>query len=309
MQTMQAVVLPSPSEHVITPAQIAVPRISADELLVHIKAVGVGIHDTFFFPRQLSYPYPIGVEAAGVVAEVGSAAARYQVGDRIAVVSMMQSKGGVWAEYAAIRQDALIVPIPDRMSFEEAAAIPVAGNATLRGLHALGAIPEGEAIFVAGASGAIGTFAIQLARKRGWQVAASASSQNHDYLAALGASLTVDYRDPDWPAQVRRWRPGGVAGALAVQPQTSAESMSVVQDGGTVVTVSGDQVLPQRGITVTGLAYGVDVYRELLALVDDIVTGDVTLVIERVFPFADAVGALQKVQTRHARGKVVLSLT
>ncbi len=192
------------------------------------------------------------------------------------------------------------------MSFEHAAAVPVAGNAALRALHALQPMGEGDCLCIAGASGAVGTFAIQLAQARGWQVAASASPGNHDYLRSLGAALAVDYRDPQWPEKVRQWQPDGVDGALAVQPQTTADSARVVKRGGTVVTVSGDRDTPP-GVRVTGLAYHVDVQRELLALMADIVAGEVQLVIEQVLPFADGLSALAKVQTRRARGKTVLA--
>ncbi len=308
MQSMTALVIPSADDQTIAFTQVAVPEIAGDELLVQIKAVGVGIHDSYFLPRDLRYPYPIGIEAAGVVAQVGDAISGYAPGDRIAFVSMMQPKGGVWAQYAAVRSDSLIVPIPEGMSFEQAAAIPVAGSATLRALHALPTISEGGSIFVAGASGAIGTFALQLARARGWQVAASASPRNHDHLRLMGATLAADYRDPAWPEQVRQWRPDGVDGALAVQPQTSTDSARVVKRGGTVVTVSGDRADPP-GVKVTGLAYHVDVRDELMALMAHIVAGDMQLVIEHVYPLADALTALAKVQTRRARGKSVLSLT
>ncbi len=308
MQTMHAFVLPSPDSQTVTAARVPVPNIGAGELLVRIKAVGVGIHDSYFLPRQMSYPFPIGIEAAGVIEMVGSDAAGFHVGERIAFVSMMQAKGGVWAEYAAVRSDSLILRVPEPMSFEQAAAIPVAGNSTLRVFHALPTLPAGASIFIAGASGAIGTFAIQLARERGWEIAASASPRNHDYLLELGAALAVDYRQPDWPHEVLERYPGGVDAAIAIQPDTTATSMSVVKTGGTVVTVSGDQVAPTRGINVVGLAYDADVRDELRAVMSDIVSGGMKLVIERVYPFEEALSALEKVQTRRARGKVVLTL-
>lgn len=308
MKTMNAFVLQAPNNQAVVPARIAMPRIGPDELLIRIKAIGVGVHDSYFLPKQISYPFPIGIEAAGVVEEIGAATSGYRVGERIAFVSMMQPKGGVWAEYAAVRTDSLILRIPEQMSFERAAAIPVAGNSTLRVFHSLPSIPAGGGFFIAGASGAIGTFAVQLARKRGWEVAASASARNQDYLRELGATLTVDYQQPDWPKTVLARYPDGVDAAIAIQPNTTSSSMSVVTMGGTVVTVSGDQVAPERGINVTGLAYGVDVGAELNALMNDIASGEMRLEIEQVYKFDDAPKALAKVQTRRARGKVVLSL-
>lgn len=87
----------------------------------------------------------------------------------------MQPKRGTWAEYVAVNAGSLTIPIPSGLGFVEAAAIPVAGNTVLKALRALAAAPIGGTLFIAGGSGAIGTFAIQLARKRGWRVAASAS--------------------------------------------------------------------------------------------------------------------------------------
>lgn len=292
----------------VGPAQVPVPRIGRDELLVRVRAVGVGIHDPYFLPDGITFPFPIGIEAAGVVDEVGGEVTAYRPGDRIAFVSSMQRKGGTWAEYAAVRADSLILPIPAGMSFAEAAAVPVAGNTVARVFHALSTVPAGSSVFVAGASGAIGTFAIQMGRARGWKVAASASRANHDYMSSLGAAKTVDYRDPDWPEQIRQWRPGGVDAAIAIQPGTAAESLPVVRDGGQLIAVSGDQLPFQRRVQVEVVSHLLDVHDELVQLMNDIAGQEIQLVTERVYPFTEARAALEKVQTRHARGKVVLSL-
>jgi NADPH:quinone reductase-like Zn-dependent oxidoreductase len=306
---MRAVVVTDATQPHLELADVPTPAPGPGEVLVRNRAVGVGIHDSYFLPAGFTTPYPIGIEAAGVVEHVGSQlAGRYAPGDRIAYVSTNQLKGGTWAEYAVVAGDSLILKIPDGMSFEQAAAVPVAANTTLRALHALPPIAEHGSIFVAGASGAIGTFALQLARTRGWQVAGSASPVNHDYLMKLGATLAVDYQDPVWPDRVRHWAPRGVDAALAVQPDTTMASAAVVKDHGTIVTISADQVLPSRGITLTGLAYHIDVRDELAELVEQIMTGDLHVEIERVYPFDEALAALGKVQTRRARGKVVLSL-
>ncbi|WJY26311.1 NADP-dependent oxidoreductase [Sporosarcina trichiuri] len=283
------------------------PSISEHELLVRVRAVGVGIHDSYFLPQEMAYPYPIGIEAAGVIEQTGSSVTDYQTGDRIAFVSMMQPKGGTWAEYAAVTEDSLIIPIPDSMDFTEAAAIPVAGNTVL---HAMTALPlqSGDSVFIAGASGAIGTFAIQIAKARGWHVAGSASPKNHDYMKSLGADKTVDYRDPAWADVIRSWRPGGVDAAIAIQPGTGTDSMHVVKDGGTVITISGDRFPPERGIHVAFVPHKADVRRQLAELFASISDGQTQLVIEKVYPFDQGLSALKKTQTRHARGKLVLSL-
>lgn len=305
---VKAFVIPGPQSEVVEPAEVGVPDIAADELLMQMQAVGVGIHDAYFLPSDARHPYPIGIEGAGVVQAVGSEVTGYRPGDRLAFVSSMQPKGGTWAQYAAVRDSGLILPIPDRLGFAEAAAIPVAGNTALRALAQLSGLPAGGSIFVAGGSGAIGTLAIQIARQRGWRVAASASAHNHEYLRSLGADMTVDYHHPQWTDQVRDWMPGGLDGALAVNPGTTAETMRVVKDGGKVITISGDQVESVRGIQVMQLAYQLDVSEELAALMAGVVDTSVHLEIEQVYPFDEALQALERVRTRHVRGKLVLRL-
>ena len=304
---MKAIVKRSAAPDDIAFEEVKIPTISDDELLVHIKAVGVGIHDFYFLPQEINYPYPIGIEAAGIVEETGSLVTHYQKGDRIAFVSIMQPKGGTWAEYAVVQQVSLILPIPANMDFAEAAAVPVAGNTVLRALTALH-LKEGDSVFIAGASGAIGTFAIQFAKTRGWNVAGSSSPQNHDYMKSLGADKTVDYNDPNLASEIRDWMPNGVDAAIAIQPGTGTESMHVVKDGGTVITISGDRIEPERGITAAFVPHKADVQDEVKQLIQEIAAGTYKLVIEQTYPFEQGLEALQKTQTRHARGKLVLIL-
>ncbi|PRZ42802.1 NADPH:quinone reductase-like Zn-dependent oxidoreductase [Antricoccus suffuscus] len=303
---MRAFVLPHAGAHSVELADVPTPQIDDDELLVGVRAVGVGIHDSYFLPGDAKYPFTIGIEAAGVVVEVGSRVSAHAPGDRIAFVSSMQPKGGTWAEYVAVKADAAIVTVPSEMDFVDAAAVPVAGNTVLRALRALDAVPAGGSLFIAGGSGAIGTLAIQLARHRGWRVGASASEQNHSYMRSLGAEMVVDYHDPAWAEQIMKWTPAGVHAAIAVQPDTTAGSLSVVRDGGSVVSISGDIVEPERGVHVQTVPYQTDVRDELADLMAQIASREMHVEVERVYPFDNALDALAKVQTRHARGKLVL---
>lgn len=303
---MRAIAKRSAQPDDIALVEVAVPEIGPDELLVELRAVGVGIHDSYFLPNDVAYPYPIGTEGAGTVAKVGSAVTTFEPGERIAFVSLLQPKGGTWAEFAVLAGDSLILRIPQGMSFEQAAVVPIAGNTALRALHGV-PLQSGDALFIAGASGAVGTLAIQLAKARGWRVAASASAANHDYLRSLGADLAADYRDHDWPEQVREWAGGGgVDGAIAIQPGTSDDSMRAVRDGGSLITVSADRVQPQRGISVAVVTNAIDVRRELEGLMTAVAEGTYRLVVEQAYPFEHGLEALRKTQTRHARGKQVI---
>lgn len=174
---MRAFVIPTPGSRTVELAEVPHPRIGPNELLVQVHAVGVGIHDSYFLPTNAHYPYPIGIEAAGVVVEVGSGARGSSPGDRVAFVSSMQPKGGTWARYAVVDSASMILPIPPQIDLVMAAAIPVAGNTVVRALSVLSEVPTDGTIFIAGGSVAIATFAIQLARQRGWRVEALAKVQ------------------------------------------------------------------------------------------------------------------------------------
>lgn len=295
---MRAVVRTNSASEEVAFAEVPVPTFTADELLVRVQTIGVGIHDSYFLPAEVAYPHTIGIEAVGVVVAVGEQVTGFDPGDRIAFVSSMQASGGTWAQYTAVRADSLIIAVPDDVDSATAAVLSLPDP-----------IGSDSVLFIAGGSGAIGTLAIQLARRAGWTVAASASDRNHAYMSSLGAELTVDYGDPDWQARVLDWSPRGVQAALAIQPGTTAESLPVVRDGGTIVTVSGDPLDTERDIAVRGLDYATPVQAQLQALLDDIAAGSLQVEIEHDYPFTEALAALEKVRSRHARGKVVISLS
>jgi NADPH:quinone reductase-like Zn-dependent oxidoreductase len=285
---------------------VPVPEIDDGEVLVRIEAIGVGVHDRWFMPENARFPYPIGIEAAGTIEKAGEEVTRFRPGDRVMFINSTQPKGGVWAEFSVVPERA-VIPLPDALDFVRAAALPVAGGTALASIRLLGLEP-GDTVFMAGASGAIGTLAIQLARSRTCRVAASASTRNHDYLRSLGAELAVDYREPDWVEQVRGWMPGGVDAALAIQPGTGTECMRAVRDGGKVVTVSGDRLSAERRIEVEQVIVGPDMRTDLAEMAGEVASGRIYVEVERIYPFERGVEALEKTETRHARGKVVLTL-
>lgn len=144
---------------------------------------------------------------------------------------------------------------------------------------------------------------------RGVTVIASASEKNHEYMKALGATYAVDYHDTDWRQQVRTFVPDGVDAAIAIHPGTPAESQEVVKDGGILVAVSGDQLTPERGINLKQVFNDLDVTDQLYDLMNHILAGEINLVIDKVFHFTEALVALEQVETRHTRGKIVLTMS
>jgi NADPH:quinone reductase-like Zn-dependent oxidoreductase len=284
---------------------VPIPEIQPDEVLIKVKAFGVGLHDRFFIPQNANFPYPIGIEGSGIITKVGNQVADFEIGDKVIFTTTLQPQGGSWAEYAAAKQTSLI-PLPDNLTFAEGTTIPVAGKTALECMRAL-SLEKGESLFIAGASGAIGTFVIQLAKGKGIQVSASASEENHGYMQSLGAVKTVDYHETDWQNQIEEWNKSGVSAALAIQPGTGNDCIELVKDGGKVITVSGDssKVIPEREITVKQIGHNIS-NQEVAELVSVISKDKVDIEIEKEYDFQQALEALSKTETRHARGKVIV---
>ena len=129
-------------------------------------------------------------------------------------------------------------------------------------------------------------------------------------MKSLGAERTVDYNDPDWVVKVKEWSDGGVDKALAIQPGTGVDSVGTIKDNGELITVSGDNtsVDPQRNIEIRQMDHQLFTNKEMIELIDKVSDGKVKVVIEKVYPFEDALDALRKTETRRARGKLVVKI-
>lgn len=307
MKTIKAYVRTSATDMNVELVDISCRSVDQGEVRVQMHALGVGIHDRYFIPPDATFPYIIGLEGSGVITEIGAGVGGFSVGDRVMLTSVLLAKGGCWAESAVVPADALI-QMPKEMAFTTAAAIPIAGKTALECLRNL-ALVAGDSLFIAGASGAVGSLVIQLAAARGIHVCGSASAKNQDYMLSMGAKKVVDYQAPDWKTHVMRWCPAGVTAALAIQPGTGADSIDVTKDGGRVILVSGDHAAPLRGISVAQLQHHDDTAQALPGLVADINAGRISQFIEQVFPFEEALSALRKTETRHARGKTVVNMS
>lgn len=288
-------------------AEVPLPEIQPDEVLIKVEAFGVGIHDRYFIPKGVSFPYIIGSEGAGIITKSGSQVTGFAIGDRVIFTTILQPQGGSWAEYAIANQGALN-SLPDNLTFAQGAALPIAGKTALECMRELN-LEKDDSLFIAGASGAIGTLVIQLAVARGIKVSASASEKNHAYMKSLGAAKTVDYHDPGWKDKIKEWSDGGVVAALAIQPTTGIDSIKVVKDSGKLITVSGysDKIMQERNITVRQMGHNNDTQQKFVQLVRSVSSGEIQIIIEKEYPFEQALEALAKTETRHARGKLIVN--
>ncbi len=300
------------------------PEPAAGEVLLRVACAGVNPADwkcregylSHFM--QYSFPFVIGFDASGVVAAVGSGVKDFVPGQRVfAQTAVGAGKWGSYAEYVAVSQDC-VVPIPDNLGFAEAAAVPTPALAAWTGLFDEGGLKPVQTVLVHGGAGAVGTFAVQLAKAAGATVAATCSAARRDELMALGCDLAIDYRGGDIAAAMQAWAPAGVDLVLdAVGCGTLPNGMDLLRPGGILVAiltlVSGDNgpdpaAAAQRGVR-TAVAFskmpsGARL-REIAALL-----GSGRLRPPRIecLPLEQAGRALDLVQSGKAASKLVLRI-
>jgi NADPH:quinone reductase-like Zn-dependent oxidoreductase len=246
----------------ITPHTLPVPQVGPDEILIHVESAGVGVWDPFereggfakMMGRKAKFPYVLGADGAGTVADVGKKVRRFKKGDRVYAMSLANPKGGFYAEYAAVKaQD--VSPIPGKLTIEQAGALPVDAITALCGLDEALKLKRGESIMIFGAGGGIGHLAVQLAQRMGARVFAIASGNDGVALARkLGADAVAEGHDPDQiAAAARRFAPDGIDCALLTAGGKAAErALECLRGGGRAAYPNGVEPAPKarRGIKV-----------------------------------------------------------
>jgi NADPH:quinone reductase len=198
-----------------------VPKPAAGEVLIRVHAAGVGswdpaVRDGSWRPSgRTRFPLVLGTDGAGSVVATGSRARRFRIGDRVYAYEFGNPKGGFYAEYAAVRSEH-VARVPRRLdSFQAGAAAPTALTA-LQGVVEKLRLQKGETVLIFGASGAVGTLALQFAKHRGARVLATASGLRAAKLVRrLGADAVVDARREDAAARLWRLAPEGIDAAPA----------------------------------------------------------------------------------------------
>ena len=285
------------------------PEPGVEEVLIRVHAAGVGPWDVMsrqgvFGDRE--FPFIPGFEPAGVVEAVGAEVLDFSEGDE---VYAYRFPGGGYAEYVAASQD-ITARKPASLSFEEAAGVPVAGTTAHQGLVDELGIQEGETVLITGASGGVGSMAVQIAANiLGARVIGTASTRNHEYLRELGAEDAIDYNG-DWVATVREIAPDGVDAVLeCAGGDTLERSFETLKDGGRaayIVPVE-EEPEPPRGIGAHFFSARPDGGR-LSALASMFDAGQLRMNLQEVVPLEEAARAHEIVEEGHTRGKVVLSI-
>ncbi|RYF74482.1 MAG: NADP-dependent oxidoreductase [Cytophagaceae bacterium] len=295
------------------------PAPAADEILVSVYASGVNPTDwavreggNAILRPLLTLPLTLGWDAAGVVDAVGSDVTGFKKGDAVYGVPNFPGNGS-YAEYCVAKASQFALK-PASISFNEAAGVPLAGLTAWTALFEHGKLQPGQRILVQGASGGVGSFAVQFAKAKGAYVIGTASAGNLDYLTQLGADEAIDYQSQPINELVR-----DVDVVLEASPlRDNAErlkSVAVLKEGGILVTVNID--LPFNDAVLTALAQKQakgelaanqprqDWLTEIAQLID---AGSVKVFVSNVFPLEQVAQAHRESQTWHVRGKLILEV-
>jgi NADPH:quinone reductase-like Zn-dependent oxidoreductase len=313
------------STNVLRLAEIDLPEIAADEVLIDVVAAGM---DRGTWHVMAGKPYLMrimgfgfrrpknrvpGLDVAGTVAVVGSEVTRFQAGDEVFGMSR-----GAFAEHAAVREDKLAHK-PANLSFEQAAVVPISGGTAIQGLRDSGHIEAGQRVLVIGASGGVGTYAVQLAKAFGAEVTGVSSAAKVDMVRSIGADHVLDYTRDDYLDGTKRYDLildiGGNNRLSKLRRALTPKGTLVIvggEEGGILTGGFGRQLralvlsmfVSQR---LTMLA-SKERYTDLEALRPFIESGQVDPVIDRIYTLAEVPAAISHLEAGLARGKIAITV-
>jgi NADPH:quinone reductase-like Zn-dependent oxidoreductase len=287
------------------------PSPTEGEVLVAVRAAAVNILDWYLFRSVISRVLPgrrkpkrIGRDIAGVVEAVGRNVTRFKPGDEVFGVAH-----GAFAEYVCAPEATLAIK-PRRITFEQAAGIGVAGLTALQGLRRAGGIQPGDKVLINGASGGIGTFAVQFAKVLGCEVTGICSTRNLELVRSIGADRVVSYEREDFTKGDERFDL-----ILDIVSQSWRARTGALTKAGRYV-FAGGKPLHALGLLAISPFFGrkLKMYitkpgHEDLELIREMIqSGAVTPVVDRVYAFEEAARAMEHVVGGHTRGKVVISI-
>jgi NADPH:quinone reductase-like Zn-dependent oxidoreductase len=301
------------------------PTIDENQLLVRVHAVSVNPQD---WHQLTGTPYlmrmgeglrrpktqTLGTDYAGTVESVGAAVTQFQPGDEV-----FGLRGGAFAEYLAVGEEGSIVPKPGNVTFEDAAAAPVAALTALQGLRDKGCVQPGQRVLINGASGGVGTYAVQIAKALGAEVTGVCSTRNVDLVRSLGADTVIDYTKDDFTQQSRGYDVLlDVAGSRPLSNTTK-----VLRPQGILVLIGGPKTNRLLGpvarlmgvpfVAITGsrkllLLLAKPGKEDMNRLRELFATGAMRSVIDRRYPVDQVADAMRYLGEGHAPGKVVLTM-
>jgi NADPH:quinone reductase-like Zn-dependent oxidoreductase len=252
----------------------------------------------------------LGDDVAGRVEAVGGKVKQFQPGDEV----FGFSDSGAFAEYRCVPEDYVVLK-PASLSFEEAAAIPNAAMPALQGLRDKGQIQSGQKVLIHGASGGVGTFAVQIAKSFGAEVTGVCSTRKLDMVRSLGADQVIDYTREDFTRSEQRYdlilAAGGSRSVFDYKRALHPEGVYVCVGGSFAQYFQAmllGPLISRMGSKKLGSAFGKPDQRDLILLTELFKAGEVVPFIDRCYPLREAGEALRYYGEGHARGKVVITV-
>lgn len=314
------------SPDVLQLEDLETPTPQGNEILIKIRAASVNALDWHLmrakpflarFANGLQRPKntKLGADVAGVVEAVGPAVTQFQVGQAV-FGGLPTGMLGAFAEYICVPETFLALK-PAQISFEAAAAVPVAAFTALQGLRDAGHIQAGQQVLINGAAGGVGTFAVQIAKAYGAHVTAVCSTRNLEQTRRIGAEQVIDYTQVDFARQGRQYD----LIFDAVGNRTVADFQRTLKPDGICVVAGFTRLsLLFQVIVVGGWVSAVGRQKiglmqtahpnqkDLLVIKDLLASGKVVPVVERSYPLAEVPEAIRYLETGHVRGKLVIAM-
>jgi 2-desacetyl-2-hydroxyethyl bacteriochlorophyllide A dehydrogenase len=296
--------------------EIAQPSPKPDQLLVRVHASSVNPIDWKIRNGMLqlltgyNFPLVLGFDLAGEVVEVGNNVTRFQPGDRV-YAYLSAPSGGAYAEYAAVPSRVACLK-PENLSFEEAATVPLAATTALQALRDQGQILHGHKVLINGASGGVGSFAVQIAKAFGTDVTGVCSTKNLDFVKSLGADRAIDYTAEDFTKDVASYD----IIFDAVGKSSFSKCQGILRANGIYVTTlpSPDTLLQgiltaftpgKKAKLVFAQANGQD-----LAYLKDLIEAEkVRPILARTYLLSEVAAAHRESEGGHVAGKLAISIT
>jgi NADPH:quinone reductase-like Zn-dependent oxidoreductase len=305
--------------------RIARPHPAPSEVLLRVHAAGL---DRGTWHLMTGRPYMMrlvlgfrgpkdrvpGRDVAGVVTAVGSAVTRFAVGDRVFGIGR-----GSFAEYAVVNEDKLAA-MPSGLSFEQAAVIPISAGTASQALRDVGRVQAGQHVLVLGASGGVGSYAVQIAKALGAEVTGVSSAAKRDFVRSLGADHVLDYAAQDFADGPQRYDLiidlGGNPSVRRLRRALTRTGTAVIaggEEGGNLTGGIGRQLRALAVSAVTRQRLTMFVAKErsadLVALTELLEAGTVVPRVDRTYALDEAADAMRYLSAGSARGKVAISLS
>jgi NADPH:quinone reductase-like Zn-dependent oxidoreductase len=313
------------STNVLRATEIDRPEIAANEVLVDVEAAGM---DRGTWHVMAGKPYLMrvigfgfrrpknrvpGLDVAGTVVTVGSEVTRFKPGDEVFGMSR-----GSFAEYAAVREDKL-AHMPANLSFEQAAVVPISGGTALQAVRDSGRVEAGQKVLIIGASGGVGTYAVQLAKALGAEVTGVSSTAKVDLVRSIGADQVIDYTSEDYLDGANRYDVivdiGGNNSLSRLRRALTPKGTLVIVGGEEGGNVTGGFGRNLRALVLSlfvgqrlTMLSSKERYTDLETLRPYLESGQVTPVIDRTYALTDVPDAIGHLEAGKARGKIAITV-